>query len=106
MGQGDQGRRLDQLDGLRAVLVTLVMGHHMIWAAPTYADGWVPGGWIAIDGFFVLSGFLICGLLVNEHDRDGRIAYGKFVARRALRLYPAMAVMLAATLGVSILLNH
>ncbi|MCU1354463.1 MAG: putative O-acetyltransferase [Acidimicrobiales bacterium] len=106
MTHGTADRRLSQLDGLRAVLVSLVIGHHMLWAAPHYAAGWVPGGWVAIDGFFVLSGFLICGLLVNEHDRTGRIAYLPFLGRRLLRLYPAMLVLLAAMVVVSMRLDH
>ncbi|MCU1454751.1 MAG: acyltransferase 3 [Acidimicrobiales bacterium] len=98
-------RRLPQLDGLRAVLVGLVMAHHMLWASPTYARGWAPGGWVAIDGFFVLSGFLICGLLLNEHDARGNVSYFRFLGRRLLRLYPAMAVMLLATTIVAVRYN-
>jgi peptidoglycan/LPS O-acetylase OafA/YrhL len=54
-----------------------------------------PGGIAGVDLFFVLSGFLITVLLVHERERTGRIDLGRFYVRRALRLVPALVVMLA-----------
>lgn len=77
------------LDGVRALAVLAVIGVH---THPRLA----PGGAIGVDVFFVLSGFLITTLLLQELDRTDRIAFGRFYARRALRLVPALAVVLAA----------
>ncbi|SDF70402.1 Peptidoglycan/LPS O-acetylase OafA/YrhL, contains acyltransferase and SGNH-hydrolase domains, partial [Blastococcus fimeti] len=59
--------------------------------------GWPAGGFIGVDVFFVISGFLITGLLVRERSRTGRISFRAFYARRARRLLPAALVTLAAT---------
>ena len=77
------------LDGLRGVAVTLVVLFHFVGHS---AFG---GGWDGVDVFFVLSGFLITGLLTTEHQRSGRVAVGRFLGRRAVRLVPALLLMLA-----------
>lgn len=82
------------LEGLRGVAVALVVLYH---AAP----GLVPGGFIGVDAFFVLSGFLITGLLVREHESRGRIDLSRFYARRARRILPAAAVTIAVTLALA-----
>jgi peptidoglycan/LPS O-acetylase OafA/YrhL len=76
------------LDGLRAVAVLSVMMFH---------DGfsWLPGGFYGVDTFFVLSGFLITSLLVVERRGTGTIRLGRFWARRARRLLPALIVLVA-----------
>lgn len=78
------------LDGIRAIAITLVVAFH--------ATGWPYGGPYGVDIFFVLSGFLITTLLLEQRTRDGHISLGRFYARRARRLFPAVAVMLAAYL--------
>lgn len=78
------------LDGLRAVAVIAVLAYHLFPTA-------VRGGFIGVDIFFVISGFLITSLLISEHTATGRISLKKFWARRARRLLPA----LFATIGVS-----
>lgn len=85
--------RLD-IQGLRAVAVSLVALSH---AGVTQ----VAGGYIGVDVFFVISGFLITSLMLREHDRAGKIDLVRFYARRALRLLPASTLVLLATLAGS-----
>src|SRR5687767_8090708 len=79
------------LDGLRGVAILAVM---------TYHSGLGRGGYLGVDVFFALSGFLITTLLLEEHAATGTIAFGRFYARRALRLLPALLVFLAVWLAV------
>ncbi|MFG3297644.1 acyltransferase family protein [Micromonospora chersina] len=76
--------------GLRAVAVGLVLLYHA--GLP-----FLPGGFVGVDVFFVISGFLITGQLIGEIDRTGRISLVGFYARRAKRILPAATVVLAAT---------
>jgi peptidoglycan/LPS O-acetylase OafA/YrhL len=80
--------RID-IEGLRAVAVGLVLLDHVF--------GWPGGGFVGVDVFFVISGFLITGLLVRERERTGRISFRNFYVRRARRLLPAAVATLAAT---------
>lgn len=73
---------VNSLDGVRAIAVLMVLVFH----AGTPGFG---AGWIGVDIFFALSGFLITTLLIREFETYGRISYGGFIARRALRLMPA-----------------
>jgi peptidoglycan/LPS O-acetylase OafA/YrhL len=77
------------LDGVRGAAIALVVLFH---AFPT----WLPGGFIGVDVFFVLSGFLTAAGLMRERAATGRVAIGAFFRRRAARLLPALAVMLVA----------
>ena len=77
------------LDGIRAVAVLSVMAYH-------FGYRWAPGGFLGVDVFFVLSGYLITSLLLAERARTGRIALREFWLRRARRLLPALFVMLIA----------
>lgn len=88
-----QGFRRD-VEGLRAVAVVMVLLYHI-------GVGWAPGGFAGVDVFFVISGFLITGLLVREVERTGRISLLAFYARRAKRLFPAAATVLIATAALS-----
>lgn len=81
-------RRYPGLDGLRAIAVTAVVVYHLF-------PGVLPGGFLGVDVFFVVSGFLITSLLLREHRQNGRIALGAFWVRRARRLLPALAALLA-----------
>lgn len=78
--------RVPALDGLRAVAVLAVMGYHA-GLAP------LSGGFLGVDVFFVLSGFLITRLLAAEHARSGRLRLLHFYVRRTLRLLPGLAAM-------------
>ncbi len=83
-------------DGLRAVAVISVMLYH---ANVPY----LPGGFVGVDVFFVLSGFLITALLVQERDRFGRVDFMRFYARRSLRLFPALLAMMAVVTPILVL---
>ena len=82
---------------MRALAIALVLCYH---GGATF----VPGGFIGVDTFFVLSGFLITNILVHEHDTSGRIALLSFWARRIRRLLPALVVMVGAVLLLGTLL--
>ena len=87
---------LPGLDGLRALAVIAVMIYH---ADPS----WLPGGFLGVEVFFVISGYLITLLLMAERERDGRINLGAFWMRRARRLLPALfAVMVALAIWTTI----
>ncbi len=75
------------LDGLRGLAVLAVVLYHA-------GVGWLPGGLLGVDAFFVLSGFLITGLLLNEWHQRAAISLGGFWARRARRLLPALVLLL------------
>lgn len=78
---------LPGLDGIRALAVIGVLLYH--------ADlSWLPGGFLGVDVFFVLSGFLITSLILEEFDRSGRVDFRKFYLGRARRLLPALLLVL------------
>ena len=77
------------VEGLRAVAVVLVVLYHC---------GVTSGGFIGVDVFFVISGFLITGLLLREHDRRGKLSLPGFYARRARRILPAGMLVIVATI--------
>jgi peptidoglycan/LPS O-acetylase OafA/YrhL len=82
--------RLRGLDGLRAIAVIAVFLFH--------ADiSWACGGYLGVDLFFVISGFLITSLLLREIKRTGKLSLGQFYLRRARRLLPASLLMTVAT---------
>ncbi len=81
-------RRLGALDGLRALAVAAVVTYHL-------DDRILPGGFLGVDVFFVLSGYLITSLLVAEHRRSGGIGLRDFWKRRARRLWAAAWVVLS-----------
>ena len=86
---GASDYRLD-IQGLRAIAILMVVAFH--------AGLPLPGGFVGVDVFFVVSGFVITGMLVREQDRTGGIALGRFYLRRFKRLTPALALMVAITI--------
>ena len=82
------------LDGLRGVAILAVLAFHF---------GFLPGGALGVDLFFVLSGFLITSLLVEEWQRAGSISLKQFYLRRGLRLMPAFVVLLLIIAVIAIL---
>ncbi|KHD73323.1 hypothetical protein MB27_35545 [Actinoplanes utahensis] len=82
------------MEGLRAIAVTLVVLSHA-------GIGRFEGGYVGVDVFFVISGFLITTLLLAEQARAGRISLSRFYARRALRLLPVATVTVLATVAAA-----
>ena len=86
--KGGNTRYVASVDGLRAFAVMAVIFYHM------HLD-WAPGGLMGVTVFFVISGYLITGLLVNECERTGRIDLPAFWMRRVRRLFPAIVLSVA-----------
>ena len=94
-------RYIRGIDGLRAisVLAVLVYHHYVVGGS---SPGWLPGGFYGVEVFFVLSGYLITSLLLDERTRTGTIALKAFWFRRARRLLPALFLMLAVVVLFSL----
>lgn len=97
IGQGRGAAPRRDIQGLRTVAVGLVIVYH-IWPQL------LPGGFVGVDVFFVISGFLIVGSLVREIESTGRIGLKTFYAKRIRRLLPAAGLVLLATLAGMVLL--
>ncbi|MFC4064632.1 acyltransferase family protein [Actinoplanes subglobosus] len=78
------------IQGLRALAVLAVIADHLL--------RWPTGGFVGVDVFFVISGYLITALLLREHDRTGTISFRTFYTRRIKRIIPASLLVLAATI--------
>jgi peptidoglycan/LPS O-acetylase OafA/YrhL len=87
---------LPGLDGLRAIAVIAVILYHLDLP-------WMPAGFLGVEVFFVISGYLITGLLLAEWRRNGRISLLSFWKRRARRLLPAVFVLLGVVLAFAVL---
>ena len=88
--------RVPAFDGMRGVAVLLVVWFH---SGLLHVFKWKPaGGFLGVDVFFVLSGFLITSLLLREQTKRRRVRLGAFYRRRVLRLYPAIVVFVIAYL--------
>jgi peptidoglycan/LPS O-acetylase OafA/YrhL len=85
---------LPGIDALRALAVLAVFFYHA-------NVGWMPGGFLGVDVFFVISGYLITSLLLREFRRGGAVHLGRFWLRRAQRLLPAVGVLIAVTMVVA-----
>lgn len=92
MAAGGIAYRKD-IDGLRTIAVTSVVLFHA--GVP-----WIPAGFVGVDIFFVISGFLITGLLAKEYQGSGRVDIAAFYARRVRRLIPALLTMVLATVAL------
>jgi peptidoglycan/LPS O-acetylase OafA/YrhL len=96
--------RLAGLDLLRLLAVLLVIGRHIPGALDPAASirhpllaTWARGGWVGVDIFFVLSGFLVSGLLFTEYTTRGQLSPIRFYVRRAWKIYPPFYLLLGAT---------
>lgn len=95
LSSSQPGYRAD-IDGLRAIAVLAVVAFHA--GLPGFS-----GGFVGVDVFFVISGYLISGLLLNEVERTGRVDLLAFYARRVRRILPTLLVVVAATLLLALL---
>ncbi|MBU3649382.1 MAG: acyltransferase [Limnohabitans sp.] len=86
------------IDGLRAIAVVWVLAFH-------YFGTLFPGGFVGVDIFFVISGYLISGIIWRELD-EKRFSFGHFYSRRIRRIFPALLTVLLFTLGVGLVLLH
>ncbi|HLS01402.1 MAG TPA: acyltransferase, partial [Beutenbergiaceae bacterium] len=87
---GPKRRVRKDIQALRALAVVVVLGYHF---TPTL----VPGGYVGVDIFFVISGFVITSLMIAEVEATGKLNLAKFYARRARRILPAATVTVVAT---------
>lgn len=93
--------RLTGLDLLRLLAIIFVLGRHIIWPIPeTWSGGWrvlleawKHMGWTGVDLFFVLSGFLVSGLLFSEYKSHGSLFISRFYVRRWWKIYPPFFVL-------------
>lgn len=96
------------LDLLRFVAIFLVLGAHL--RLPPGANEclavWNLGGWIGVDLFFVLSGFLVSGLLFREYLKTGAVDIKRFLIRRGFKLYPSFYLLILVSLVVVIFEYH
>lgn len=90
-----RGARFGGLDGLRAIAVGMVLVYHLFPSA-------LPGGFLGVDVFFVMSGFLITSLLLRELEKTGRIDLLAFWRRRARRLLPAVALVVLVSTSLAL----
>jgi len=97
-GGGEKDGFRPDIEGLRGVAVSLVVLFH---AGLLSGTAILTGGFIGVDLFFVVSGYLITGLLIRERERTGRIGFARFYARRVRRILPAAAVTLLITIPLS-----
>ena len=86
------------LDGLRALSLLAVLGYHA-------GFGWLRGGWIGVEIFFVVSGYLITTLLIEEREGSGAVGLRQFWIRRARRLLPVLGVVLAAVAAATLVIG-
>jgi peptidoglycan/LPS O-acetylase OafA/YrhL len=102
VGAGDKAEKdgfRPDIEGLRGIAVMLVVLFHA--GLLSNAAIQLRGGFIGVDLFFVVSGFLITGLLIRERERTGKVSFSRFYARRVRRILPAAAVVLLITIPIS-----
>ena len=99
VGRGPVVPYVPGLDGLRALAVIAVITYHA-------NREWLGGGFLGVEVFFVISGYLITLLLIAERERTGAVSLGNFWVRRARRLLPALFTLLVGTITYCALFNR
>jgi peptidoglycan/LPS O-acetylase OafA/YrhL len=89
-----QSKYRRDIDGLRALAVLTVLFYHAGFGA-------FSGGYVGVDVFFVISGFLITGIIVREIQATGTFSFSAFYVRRMRRLFPALFFTVAVTFAIS-----
>lgn len=113
VARSNQKDRIWGLDVLRAIAVILVLFRHLP-SIPTATPEWLRavintlqrGGWVGVDLFFVLSGFLVSSILFRQHAATGRSNAGRFLVRRMLKIYPSFFALLLVTVGALLWLGR
>lgn len=106
MSKQEQAGHLPALDGVRGIAILLVMIYHLNLMKPaaTAAEAtwtvWCDAGWVGVDLFFVLSGFLITGILLDGRGEPAGLALRRFWARRVLRIFPLYYALLLVSFAV------
>lgn len=103
--------RIAGLDFIRGIAILLVLCRHLHLASPDADAAWLHqvlfvaqrGGWCGVDLFFVLSGFLVSGILFRQHQANGTLRVREFLIRRGFKIYPAFWMMLETTVIYNIL---
>src|ERR1700719_755153 len=110
--------RSRSIDAFRAVALFLVCFGRHLTPCPKNPSSYVQtlthdftmvlgrGGWVGVDLFFVLSGFLVSGLLFREHEKFGSISAKRFLVRRGFKIYPPFWLLIAFTVAVMALRHH
>jgi peptidoglycan/LPS O-acetylase OafA/YrhL len=104
-GQFHLGNR-PSLDGVRGIAVLYIVAAHLPVIVPGWPYGPMPGGFLSVDMFFALSGFLITSLLCEEYFKTGHLSFSNFYERRAFRLLPGLYVVLAAQILYVAIYHH
>ena len=106
----DHPPRVVVFDVLRGIAILLVLGRHMAAPAPDVsglfkhgANLWIQVGWIGVDLFFVLSGFLVSSLLFTEYQRHGSVDIVRFLVRRGFKIYPGFYFMILVTVLILVM---
>jgi len=105
-------RRNTNLDALRAIAILMVLTHHagramtVAHASTPFTRSFERIGWAGVDLFFVISGFLISGLLFSDYQKRGSIGLSRFYIRRGLKIWPTLYALIAVTVLIDLLPGH
>jgi peptidoglycan/LPS O-acetylase OafA/YrhL len=108
-----KSNRFQSLDVLRGIAILFVIGAHFPfppesynWLSKSLLSEWKLFGWIGVELFFVLSGFLVSGLIFKEYQRTGRFSPFRFLIRRGLKIYPSLYFVLGSFLSIIFALGY
>ena len=105
-------RRNTNLDALRGIAILMVLAHHagraitIAHASNAFTRYFERIGWAGVDLFFVISGYLISGLLFSDYHKHGSIGLSRFYIRRALKIWPSLYALIAVTVLIDLLPGH